>query len=128
MRVLALLLVLWSSLTLVAADAPLDGRSFTITLVAEDSGKTQGQDLLRFAEGHGECQNAGRKYGYAKGLCTTTAGRKKGDLGFRFVMTSAEHGELLVIGTVSGGSVSGTRTWSKPGKTPIVHRFSGTQP
>lgn len=128
MRVLALLLWCWSSLIVMAAGTPLDGRSFTITLVEEGSGKAQGQELLRFAEGHGECQNAGRKYGYVKGLCTTTAARRKGELGFRFVMTSAEHGELLVVGTVSGGSVSGTRTWSKPGKTPIVHRFSGTQP
>jgi hypothetical protein len=127
---LLLLLTLWGFLApmLSAAAAPsLDGRSFVVELVEADSGKAQGKDTLVFAEGSGECQAAGKKYGYAKGLCTVAKGKAKGEMTFRFTMTSAEHGELLFEGSVQGKAVQGKRTWSKPGKTPIVHRFSGEQ-
>lgn len=109
-----------------AASAPsLDGRTFAITLVEEGSGKDQGKDVLAFAGGQGECQAAGRKYGYTKGMCTVT--KAKDGLAFRFAMTSPEHGELVFEGVVQGKAVQGTRTWSKPGKTAIVHRFTGQQ-
>lgn len=130
MRLFLLLLLLAGGVGgLSAATAPaLDGRRFVIELVEEPSGKAQGKDTLVFAEGYGDCQTAGKKYGYAKGLCTVTAakgGTAKGAATFRFTMASTEHGELLVEGTVQGNAVQGKRTWSKPGKTPIVHRFSG---
>ena len=130
MRLLVLLAFLgFLTPMLSAAAAPsLDGRSFVIELVEHDSGKAQGKDTLVFAEGFGDCQAAGKKYGYAKGLSTVVKGKAKGELAFRFVMTSAEHGELLVEGTIQGKTVQGKRTWSKPGKTAIVHSFSGAQP
>lgn len=110
------------------ATASLGGRSFVIDLVEDDTGKAQGKDTLVFAAGSGECQAAGKKYGYAKGLCTVIKGKAKGELMFRFTMTSAEHGELVFEGTVQAKGVQGKRIWSKPGKTPIVHRFTGQQP
>jgi hypothetical protein len=130
MRLLVLLAMFgFFSPMLSAAAAPtLDGRSFVIELVESDSGKAQGKDTLVFAEGLGDCQAAGKKYGYAKGQSTVVKGKAKGELTFRFVMASAEHGELLFEGTVQGKSVQGKRTWSKPGKTAIVHSFSGAQP
>jgi uncharacterized protein YfiM (DUF2279 family) len=118
-------LVLLAPFASAAAAPSLDGRAFAITLVEEGSGKDQGKDVLAFAGGQGECQNAGRKYGYAKGMCTVT--KAKDGLSFRFAMTSAEHGELVFEGVVQGKAVQGTRSWSKPGKTPIVHRFTGQQ-
>jgi uncharacterized protein YfiM (DUF2279 family) len=117
--------VLFAPFASAAAAPSLDGRAFAIALVEDGSGKDQGKDVLAFAGGQGECQNAGRKYGYAKGMCTVT--KTKDRLAFRFAMTSAEHGELVFEGVVHGKTVQGTRTWSKPGKTPIVHRFSGQQ-
>lgn len=129
MRLLLLLtLIGFLAPVLGAAAAPsLDGRNFVIDLVEDDTGKAQGKDTLVFAEGSGDCQSAGKKYGYAKGVCTVAKGKAKGDMMFRFTMTSAEHGELLFEGTVKGNAVQGRRTWSKPGKTPIVHRFTGEQ-
>jgi uncharacterized protein YfiM (DUF2279 family) len=125
---LLLLLVLSAVLAplLSAAAAPsLDGRSFAIALVEDGSGKDQGKDVLAFAAGLGECQTAGRKYSYAKGMYTVT--KAKDGLAFRFSMVSAEHGELTFEGVVQGKAVQGTRTWSKPGKTAILHRFTGQQ-
>ena len=111
-----------------AAAAPtLDGRSFAVELVEEDSGKAQGKDTVGFAAGFGECENAGKKYGYAKGMCKAMKGKNKDEVLFRFTMTSAEHGELLFEGTVQGRAITGKRTWSKPNKPPIVHRFTGQQ-
>ncbi len=118
-------LVMWAPCSSAAAAPSRDGRAFAITLVEEGSGKDQGKDVLAFAGGQGECQAAGRKYGYAKGMCTVT--KTKDGLAFRFAMTSAEHGELVFEGVVHGKTVQGTRSWSKPGKTPIVHRFAGQQ-
>jgi hypothetical protein len=54
--------------------------------------------------------------------------KAKNKVMFRFTMTSAEHGDLLFEGTVQGKAIQGKRTWSKPGKPPIVHRFTGQQP
>lgn len=130
MRLLLLLAVLgFLSPVLAAAAVPtLDGRSYAVDLVEDDTGKAQGRDTLVFTGGFGECQTAGKKYGYAKGLCTVVGNPKaKAEVTFRFTMTSAEHGELLFEGTVKGKAVQGKRTWSKPGKTPIVHRFTGEQ-
>lgn len=131
MRLFMLLALLASLLPMLsAATGPmLDGRTFTIDLVEDESGKAQGKDALVFAKGFGECQVAGKKYGYAKGLCTVAENKKtRGVVAFRFTMSSAEHGDLLFEGTIRGKAVEGRRTWSKPGKTPIVHRFTGTQP
>jgi hypothetical protein len=58
-------------------------------------------------------------------VAVAKGGKSKGEAVFRFTMTSAEHGDLLFEGTVQGRTITGRRTWSKPGKTPIVHRFSG---
>lgn len=126
----ALLAFLPAALHAAAATAAptLDGRSFAIELVEDDTGKAQGKDTLVFAAGSGECEAAGKKYGYAKGLYTAVKGKTKGDVMFRFTMTSAEHGDLVFEGTVQAKGVQGKRTWSKPGKTPIVHRFTGQQP
>jgi hypothetical protein len=113
----------------VATAAPsLDGRTFAIDLVEDDTGKAQGKDTLVFVGGSGDCETSGKKYGYAKGLCTVAKGKTKGEVAFRFAMTSPEHGDLLFEGTVQGKTIQGKRTWSKPGKTPIVHRFTGQQP
>ncbi len=134
---LLLALLAWFSPSLCAASAPtLDGRTYAIGLVEADSGKAQGQDTLVFTEGFAECQAAGKKYGYAKGVYTVVAvvagkGSKTkatGELQFHFSMASAEHGELRFEGTIQGQTIQGQRTWSKPGKTPIVHRFTGKQP
>ena len=113
-----------------AAVATLDGRQFAIALVEADTGKAQGTDVLSFAAATGECQAAAQKFGYAKGLCTVAkaANGPAGGLSFRFTMSSAEHGELRFQGVVKGEVVEVTRTWSKPGKSAIVHRFSGQQP
>lgn len=129
MRLLLLLTLmgLLAPLLSAAAAPALDGRSFVVDLVEDDTGKAQGKDTLVFAAGSGDCQTAGKKYGYAKGLCTVAKGKAKGDMMFRFTMTSAEHGELLFEGTIKGTAVQGKRTWSKPGKTPIVHSFTGEQ-
>jgi hypothetical protein len=42
------------------------------------------------------------------------------DLAFHSTLRSAEHGELLVEGVVTGKAVEGTGTWSKPDQAPIV--------
>lgn len=126
LRILALFILFALVPALQAATVPtLDGRTFPIDLVEDDSGKPQGKDTLVFASGSGECQTAGTKYGYAKGLCKVMKGKNKDELLFRFTMTSPEHGDLLFEGTVQGKSITGKRTWSKPGKPPIVHRFTG---
>jgi hypothetical protein len=129
--VLCALLAWWPAALHAATATPaqsLDGRTFAIDLIEDDTGKAQGKDTVVFANGSGDCETSGRKYGYAKGLCTVLKGKAKGEVTFRFTMTSAEHGDLLFEGTVQGKAITGKRTWSKPGKPPIVHRFTGQQP
>lgn len=105
-----------------AAAGPLDGASFAIQLTGE--GKAQGGDVLGFAAGEGDCATAAKKYAYAKGPYKAEKQGKAWT--FRFTMSSGEHGDLAFEGRITAEGVSGTRTWSKPGKTPIVHTFTGT--
>lgn len=105
-----------------AAVGPLDGSSFTIQLTGE--GKAQGSDVLSFVAGDGDCATAGKKYAYAKGAYK--AEKQAKTWSFRFTMHSDEHGDLAFEGKVTPEGVTGTRTWSKPGKTPIVHTYTGT--
>lgn len=129
-RILALFMLFALVSTIHAAVTPtLDGRSFTIDLVEEAGGKAEGtgKDTLRFADGFGDCGHASKSYGYAKGMYKVMKGKNKDQMLFRFTMTSAEHGELLFAGTVQGRTITGTRTWSKPNKPAIVHRFTGQQ-
>lgn len=128
LRILTLFALLTLLPALQAAAVPtLDGRSFVVELAEEDGGKPQGKDTIAFAGGSGDCEQAGKKYGYAKGLYKAMKGKNKDEVLFRFTMTSAEHGELLFEGAVQGGAITGKRTWTKPNKPPIVHRFTGRQ-
>jgi hypothetical protein len=105
-----------------AAVGPLDGSSFAIQLASE--GKAQGSDVLSFAGGEADCAAAAGKYAYAKAAYQAEKQGKAWT--FRFTMTSGEHGDLAFQGKITAEGVTGTRTWSKPGKTPIVHTFAGT--
>ena len=105
-----------------AAAGPLDRSSFAIQLTGE--GKGQGSDVLAFVGGEGDCATSGKKYAYAKGAYKAEKQGKAWN--FRFTMSSAEHGDLAFEGKITADGVTGTRTWSKPGKPPIVHTFIGT--
>ena len=120
--ILALLLAVGLHLGLDAAAAPLDGQKYAIEL--KEGEKPQGKDTIDFAAGKGDCLTAGAKYKYEKGAYTATKGAK--GVAFTFTMVSAEHGQLVITGTITGDTVTGTRTWSKPDKQPLVHSFTGT--
>jgi hypothetical protein len=122
MRNLSVIALLCLAALAGAAAGPLDGSSFAIQLASD--GKAQGADVLAFAGGEADCVAAARKYAYAKAAYQA---EKQGKAwSFRFTMTSAEHGDLAFAGRITAEGVTGTRTWSKPGKTPIVHTFTGT--
>ena len=130
LRTLFVIALIMGMPALQAAAAPtLDGRTFAVELVAEGGAKAEGtgKDVISFIAGFATCEQAGSKYGYAKGACKVMKGKNKDEMVFRFTMTSAEHGELVFEGTIQGTAISGKRTWSKPDKRPIVHRFSGKQ-
>jgi hypothetical protein len=120
--IIALLLTAGFHFGLVAAAAPLDGQRFAIDL--KEGEKSQGKDTIVFAAGKGDCLTAGTKYKYEKGTYTTT--KTPQGMTVTFTMMSVEHGQLVVTGTVIGNAITGTRTWSKPDKKPLVHQFTGT--
>jgi hypothetical protein len=124
---LLLLLTTWSNV-IQAAAAPLDGRRYAIDLVAtkdDPADHPPGSDIVVFADGNADCEQAAKTYGYSKGSYTATSA--KGVVSFTFVMTSAKHGELTFKGQIKDKAITGTRTWSKPGKGTITHNFSGKQ-
>ena len=120
--IIALLLTAGFHLGLVAAAAPLDGQRFAIDV--KEGEKSQGKDTIVFAAGKGDCLTASAKYKYEKGAYTATKTAQGTTI--TFTMMSAENSQLVVTGTIAGDTITGTRTWSKPDKKPIVHHFTGT--
>ncbi len=109
----------------VAADQSshlLDG--VTCTVQMSQDGKPKDKDTLVFANGTGSSPGIAKAYAFAPAPYTAT--RKGADAAFAFTVTSAEHGKVEFKGVISGDQVTGTRTWSKPDKEPIVFNFTGT--
>lgn len=128
MRLLSLLGALLSLLMATggfAADPAshlLDGITCQVQM-AQD-GKSRDKDSLVFANGTGSSPGIAKLYQFAPGHYT--AARKGHEVTFAFAVTSAEHGKVEFTGVISGTTVTGTRTWSKPDKDPIVFTFTGT--
>jgi hypothetical protein len=99
-------------------------RRFDVTFT--EDGKAQDADILVLADGKLALPGLGQRYAFAPAACKAKPG-KGGAVTFTATLTSAQHGSLAVAGTVTGHTVTGTRTWSKPGKPPIVHQFTGDE-
>jgi hypothetical protein len=90
----------------------------------EQDGKPRDKDSLVFANGTGSSPGIAKQYQFAPG--PYTAVKKGQEMTYTFSVTSAEHGTVEFTGVISGTTVTGKRTWSKPDKDPIVYTFSGT--
>ena len=126
LMLLALSLCFWSDLA--AAQGPLDGLQYAIDFAAnkdDTPDKPPGSDTLVFTAGNGSCTKAAKAYGYKEKAYE--ASKKKEVVSFTFTMESPKHGQLTFTGQIQGNTIQGKRTWSKPGKTEIVHDFSGTK-
>ncbi len=100
----------------------LDGITCQVHM-AQD-GKPRDNDSLVFANGSGTSPGIAKQYQFAPGPYTAT---KMGqEVTFTFAVMSAEHGKVEFTGVISGATVTGKRSWSKPDKEPIVFTFSGT--
>lgn len=121
MRTLTLLCLAAVLSTAAAAAGPLDGRSIAVAFSEGD--QAMDQDHLVFAEGKLGLPGCEKQFGFGSAAYTAKPAAK-GKAAFEAVLTSAKHGNLAVTGLITeDGTVEGTRTWSKPGKDPIVHTF-----
>jgi hypothetical protein len=100
----------------------LDG--ITCQLQMAQDGKPRDKDSLVFANGTGTSPGIAKQYQFAPGPYTAT--RKGQEVTFTVAVMSAEHGTVEFTGVISGATVTGKRTWSKPDKDPIVFTFTGT--
>jgi hypothetical protein len=100
----------------------LDG--ITCQVHMEQDGKARDTDSLVFAHGNGSSPGIAKQYQFAPGPYTATI--KGQQATFAFTVSSAEHGTVAFTGVISGATVTGKRTWSKPDKDPIVFTFTGT--
>lgn len=107
-----------------AAHGLLDGTTISAAFV-DTSGKKQGEDSLIFAGGVLEAPGIRKAYAFEPASYTTEKG-KDGIVSFKATLTSTEHGSLVIEGTITKQAITGKRTWSKPGKPPIEHAFTGT--
>jgi len=121
MRTLILLAFAAVLSTVAAASGPLDGK--TIAVAFSEGAKAMDQDQLVFAAGKLGLPGCEKQFGFAPAAYTAKPAAK-GKAAFEAVLTSTKHGTLAVTGLITeAGTVEGTRTWSKPGKDPIVHTF-----
>ena len=107
-----------------AASGLLDGMTIEASFV-DAAGKKQGDDKLVFASGKLDAQALHKAYAFEPAAYTALK-EKNGTLSFTATLTSAEHGSLVVEGRLAKRAASGKRTWSKPGKQPIEHAFTGS--
>jgi hypothetical protein len=122
MRILVFCLALVA--TLHAAQAPsLDGRTIAVAFT-DERGKAQDTDELVFAKGALALPALDKRYHFAAAPCTVTRDAK--GAAFTATLTSEEHGRIVIAGTIAGGTATGTRTWLKNDKDPIVHAFTGS--
>ena len=116
------LTLLFIFVTVTASAADLDGRQFTVTM--NDGKRDLPAEQLEFADGKLGAPAIRERYGFADTPYTCTRIKAGAEIAATF--TSTKHGQLVITGTVAqDGSISGTRTWSKPDKQPIVHTFTG---
>jgi hypothetical protein len=103
---------------------PLDGKTLTATFIAEGQGG--GSESLCFAAGLLDAPTIREHFGFA--ATAYTAVKEQDGLHASATFTSAEHGQVVITMIINPKdlSVAGQRTWSKPGKKPIVHPFTGT--
>lgn len=124
LALLALVLLLCPGLHAAQAKAPsLDGTTLAVAF-SDSAGKAMGEDSIVFADGKLDLPGIRAQFGFEAAACTVTAG-KDGALAFTATLTSVKHGSLLVEGSLAKAKASGKRSWSKPGKEPIVHTFTG---
>jgi hypothetical protein len=124
MRILALCSAAALFAALHAAQAPsLDGRTIAVAFT-DGQGKAQDKDELVFAKGTLALPALDKRYHFAAAPCTVTTEPK--GTAFTATLTSQEHGRIVIAGTIAGGTATGTRTWLKNDKDPIVHAFTGS--
>ncbi len=107
-----------------AATGRLDGSTIVAAFV-DQAGKHQGEDNLVFSAGRLDAEGLRATYAF-EAAAYTAEKAKDGAITFTAAFTSAKHGSLLIEGRIAKQEASGRRIWSKPGKTPIEHAFSGT--
>lgn len=125
MRIPTLLLLATVVQVAHAAAGPLDGA--TVEVRFEATGKGGGTDRLVFADGTVAAPGIRRRFGFEPAPYAVERGPDAAIV--TATMTSAAHGEVVFTMTiVPSGEITGTRVWSKPGKDPIEHPFTGTLP
>ena len=108
-----------------AADSgPLDGVTASVAF-SDKAGKKQGSDKLVFAAGKLALPGLQKQFAFTPAAYTVVQD-KDGTVEFKATLTSTEHGSLAISGKIAKQQVTGTRSWSKPGKEAIEHSFSGT--
>ena len=126
MRMRLMLLTLFVALALAPAWAggPLDGKAFVGTI--SEKGKTKADtDAFQFANGKFH-SNGCDPYGFRP---SPYKAKQAGD-GWTFTSecTSPKEGSMTWKGTVTGDTITGEATWTKPGQATIEYTFTAKTP
>jgi hypothetical protein len=99
----------------------LEGKSF-VGQIGKKGEKSGDKDELVFKDGK-IYSTACEKYGFGQAFYTAKAG--EGSTAFTAETRSAKEGMMKWKGTVTGGTVTATLVWSKPGQAPQELWYSG---
>ena len=99
----------------------LDGKSF-VGQIGKKGEKSGDKDELIFKDGKIHSK-ACEKYGFGQAFYTAKAG--EGSTAFAAETRSAKEGMMKWKGTVTGGTVTATVVWSKPGQAPQEFWYRG---